>query len=113
MTVGIFGAVTGCLMGAVMGGALFGPVGAGAGVALGGLLGALAVRFFYAGFAEETAKRPYTVTCPDCKEPVRVFLEPNEASKAALLGDRHRVRECSRWKGEPGCERQCENQILL
>ena len=76
-------------------------------------MGALAVRFFNAGFVQEQSKRPYTVTCPDCKEPIRVFLEPAEASKTALLGGRHRVRECTRWKGEPGCERQCENQIIL
>lgn len=113
MTIGIFGAFAGGLMGALLGGALFGPYGAGVGLVVGGLVGHLSLRFFNAGFVQEAAKRPYVVTCPDCKEPIKVYLEPEEARTAAMTNSQYRVRECSRWKGQPGCERQCENQIIL
>lgn len=113
MTLGIFGTIAGMMMGALMGGALFGPLGAGVGLVIGSILGMLAAKAFNAGFVEQAAKQPYIVTCPDCQESIQVFLDPEEAGRAALFDGQQRVRECSRWKGAPGCERRCENQILL
>lgn len=113
MSLGIFGTIAGVLAGAVLGGALLGPIGAGVGVFLGAIIGHVAMRFFNAAFVSEAARRPYSVDCPDCGEKVRVYLEPEEARQATLLNTKYRVRECPRWKGDPGCERQCEKQIVL
>ena len=113
MTLGVLGIVAGCLAGALIGAAVFGPIGAAGGLLIGAAIGGVTMRFFSAAAAQEEAHRPYKVVCPDCNEPVQVYLDPKEARDAVVLGGPQRVRGCDRWRGEVGCERQCEKQIVL
>jgi hypothetical protein len=54
------------------------------------------------------ARRARRVSCPANDAPALVGLDPWYAMKGRALGGYElRVRTCSRWPGQAGCERDC------
>jgi hypothetical protein len=111
MKSGMIGALVGLFVGAMIGTALFGPIGGVVGIAVGTLLGFLILTPLVVWFAQETAKTPFVVTCPETRADTKVTLDPKEAGRAALWNKKQRIETCERFDGPPDCEEECSGQL--
>ena len=58
------------------------------------------------------ARRPRVMRCPHGGEPVQLRLTPGHLAASALVGSRQRVRGCTRWPAQTGCDRACELTVV-
>lgn len=106
-----FGGILGVVVGGMFGFATFGGVGAIAGAVIGGGIGHMTFALFRAGDAMNSAAKPLTVLCPDTGESATVRVDTRSAVWSALTPTRANVVACSRYRGEPRCNHDCERDL--